>query len=235
MDETKVFSIQNEDFDLTIRHFNKETKRLAKFALDYSRKKLTGVKIEKENKVKIVRQKTGQFTPLLSKENILRSYGKIKIYKPILVYIMLKSAQSFNKDNIMKILDAYYREKLKRTLGENTRYNYTKAYIRYMVENQIVTRNGFGVCTKIVPTVVGKAEETKKIDQIDETKIKKIADEIYKVATEKSWTGMHRGIGIYEIKNVIGNYSDEELKLALGYLVRFSKLRQMSADSVQFY
>ena len=247
MEKPKVFAISNEDFDLTIRVFNDTTKQLAQLAVDYSKEKLTQGDIQPTViedpgplvQGKFVRGNAGKFQGLFGKEQMLKNYGKMKIYKPILIYILLKTGYSFNMKNAEEIIEAYYKDKLKRKLTEKTRNTYAKGYIRYMVDEKIITKDKLAVCRK-VNWGKKKEAELKEIEEttgsiIDEQRIQKVADDIYELATKKEWNIMRRNINVADIKTGVPNYSDEDIKMGFSRLVRFGKMRQQTPGQVVFY
>lgn len=249
MEKTKIFAISNEDFDITIRVFNAKTKQLAQLAVDYTNEKLNQEPSKEtmvENQVpaldtnKFVRGQYGKFQGLFEKGEMLHNYGKIKIYKPILVYILSKTGYSFNSKNVVEILSEYYREKLNRALTEKSNYTYAKGYIRYMLDENIITRDKLSVCRKVnwgekKEAELQKIEEAEEKTTINDQAIQKMADEIYELAKKKEWTIVRRNIYLEEIKKGLPSYSDDELKLAFSRLVRFGKMRQSTSDKVIFY
>lgn len=247
MEKPKVFAISNEDFDLTIRTFNEATKQLAQLAVDYSKEKLTREDIQptviegSEPLVqgKFVRGNAGKFQGLFDKEQMLKNYGKIKIYKPILIYILLKTGYSFNIKNAGEIIEAYYSDKLKRKLTEKTKNTYAKGYIRYMIEEGIITRDKLYVCRKVNWGTKKEAElqeiEEKAEKTIDDQRLQKIADDIYELAKKKNWNTIRRNVDVAEIGTELANYSNDEIKMGFSRLVRFGKMRQQTPGQVVFY
>jgi hypothetical protein len=249
VEKPKVFAISNEDFDLTIRVFNDTTKQLAQMAVDYSKGKLKA-DFKKQNIAKnltpsikkqiIVRGESGHFQGLYEKDQLLQKYGKIKIYKPILVHILLKTGYSFSKDDVVEIIAEYYQGKLNRELTKKSKRTYAKGYIKYMLEKNLITRDKLYVCRKVnwgetkeneLQDIETKAEKK----TIDDQKIQKMADDIYKLAKDKNWTVLRRGVDLDEIKKGVPGYSEDEVKLALSRLVRFGKMRQDGPSKIIFY
>ena len=245
MDHDKAILVLGDDtLSLKIRKWTPYTENLARQVFDVLGKtifKANKSGVEELNNMKDAKQELslttklrsinanrqdrtekGHFKEIMQEELLLKRYGRMPVYKPLLDHILQNTKATFTAKEMASLIDKYYFHVLKRAITYQSAQAYASVYGRYMGEQKLVIRD----------LKKGYYEKTaeKKIQATSE----QIANEIMMLALRKRWITIKQNVEISVIKQELNKYAGDDIERGLAKLVEYRKIYQVDKQKVSF-
>lgn len=234
--QTSPVVIENGSFSLTIKKWDPFTRRLAEQTSqwlqgfvqeDYPTESLRQSQLERAKEPELnnehtpfLRDEKGQFSGLLTEDQIYNSLGRIPLYKPVVNYIHENVNDEFNSRQVAEIIGDFWELHFNRTVSKASLRTYASAYLTLM--------DKLGFIQKVDKRGRCKKKERKQDDP------NSIAEMIYSYAQKANLVAQGSPIHLDYLSSKLDMYTSEDLKRGLAKLVSKGYVTQLSPQRIKF-
>lgn len=170
-----------------------------------------------------------KFSGLFSEKHLLKRYGRIPIYKPILDVVENSFEDQIHTSKVAEIIDNFFRVNLDRKLTKNSLASYASSYGRYLEEEGVISRiKTKGVWKKVNSTK--SKNENKKENNED---LKEIEKKIIKLAKKNMWYRSKKEVSVSMISQMLNEKKQKIIKAIIN-LINENRVSQRPKEKIIF-